>query len=338
MSLVSTVRPSRTESFAATVTSTIEATPSPEPTKTPRASATPLPDEFYCDDLNYSLFETTLEINGSSEVSKECMSIYLRPPPRPEDALLWPSIGPIPPPTGVSFLTEIVIEDGITAIDDEAFIYQSSLTTVSLPSTIVAIRDRASAVCSSLSHITLNPGLTSIGENAFLGSGLIAIAIPASVTSIGNGAFATSPLNSITVANDNSVFESYNNVLFTLGKTSLVCYPGGLTDPTYTTPSQTSSIWSLSFAFAEHLGEVTISDSVTTFGDSAFGWSQIANISIRGSIDPGNFFNNAPIFDSISVRGQINQPLCTILNSLFQVSDPPILWLDTNHCHSGDLV
>jgi hypothetical protein len=129
------------------------------------------------------------------------------------------------------------------------------------------------------------------------------------------------------------------DVLFTAGKLDLVCYPGGLSARTYITPEETTTIRSISFAFTQQLGDVTISDSVATVGDSVLGWGQIANISIPGSITPGSLFTNAPPLDYISVPGEITSAsLCEALTPLFETNDPSLLWLENPPYHSGAYV
>ena len=53
------------------------------------------------------------------------------------------------------------------AIDDSAFIYYYSLTSVTIPDSVMSIGDLAFAYCSSLTSATLGSGVTSIGDDAF---------------------------------------------------------------------------------------------------------------------------------------------------------------------------
>ena len=76
------------------------------------------------------------------------------------------------------------------AIDDSAFIYYYSLTSVTIPDSVMSIGDLAFAYCSSLTSATLGSGVTSIGDDAFYScTALTSVTIGSSVTSIGDDAF-----------------------------------------------------------------------------------------------------------------------------------------------------
>lgn len=111
----------------------------------------------------------------------------------------------------------IVIPDGVlndgriytvTSIGDYAFNYCDALTSVDLSSTsLTTIEGRAFSDC---------PALTSVE-------------LPASLTSIKNGIFADcASLSVLTVDENNPVFTSRNNVLYSKNLDTLVCYPTGL--------------------------------------------------------------------------------------------------------------
>jgi hypothetical protein len=88
--------------------------------------------------------------------------------------------------------TNIVIREGTTVIVDyfRNDRSNSSVTSVSLPSTLKSIGSYAFESARSLSSITLPEGLEYIGEHAFDGAKLSSITIPSTVASIGEGAFS----------------------------------------------------------------------------------------------------------------------------------------------------
>ena len=98
-----------------------------------------------------------------------------------------------------SSLTSVTLPEGLTSIGDRAFTYCSSLTSVTLPEGLTSIGDRAFTYCSSLTSVTLPEGLTSIGDYAFYCSSLKSITLPEGLTSIGSWAFKESTLESITL-------------------------------------------------------------------------------------------------------------------------------------------
>ena len=78
----------------------------------------------------------------------------------------------------------------VTSIEDAAFIYCSSLTSVTIPNSVTSIGWSAFYECTSLSSVTIPNSVTSIGNNAFWNcSSLTSVTIPNSVTSIGIYAF-----------------------------------------------------------------------------------------------------------------------------------------------------
>ena len=93
-----------------------------------------------------------------------------------------------------NILEEIVLEENrfiVTSIDDYAFIYCSSLTSIVLPNGLAQIGERAFMSCNALTSIELGDGVTSIGKYAFAYcNSLEEIEISDSVISIGEGAFS----------------------------------------------------------------------------------------------------------------------------------------------------
>lgn len=81
------------------------------------------------------------------------------------------------------------VEYDVTGIGQSAFINNSIVTTVQLPSSITRIEGNAFSNCYNLSSINLPSGLTHIGWDAFYSCNFTDIEIPASVTSIGGYAF-----------------------------------------------------------------------------------------------------------------------------------------------------
>ena len=81
------------------------------------------------------------------------------------------------------------IKEGTKSIINGLFYSNSSVSTISLPSTIMSIPEFFGAQCNGLSTINIPNSVTSIGESAFQNSGLTSVIIPSSVTSIGRNAF-----------------------------------------------------------------------------------------------------------------------------------------------------
>lgn len=99
-----------------------------------------------------------------------------------------------------SGITEIVLPDSVTTIENTAFYKCTDLTSVTLPEGLRTLGSMVFGQCTSLRSIQLPDTLTAIGREAFSHSGLTSITIPDSVVSIGELAFTSCPnLQEITI-------------------------------------------------------------------------------------------------------------------------------------------
>lgn len=79
----------------------------------------------------------------------------------------------------------------VTSIEDKAFYFCESLTSVTIPNSVTSIEQEAFSGCRSLTSVTIGNSVTSIGDQAFdFCSSLTSVTIPNSVTSIGELAFS----------------------------------------------------------------------------------------------------------------------------------------------------
>ena len=89
-----------------------------------------------------------------------------------------------------AFSGSYVIPDGVTSINDAAFVNCTSLTSVTIPDGVTNIGYEVFAGCTSLANMVLPNGVTRIGAEAFEGcTSMKNITIPDGVTSIGYDAF-----------------------------------------------------------------------------------------------------------------------------------------------------
>ena len=170
--------------------------------------------------------------------------------------------------------------------------------------------------------------VTSIGNSAFRGTGLVSIIIPNSVTKIGNCAFLdcvnltniTIPYSVTTIGYDpfsqclsltaidvevkNKYYSSANGVLFDKDKKEIICYPAGKTDKCYNIPLSVAKIAKSSFSYCSNITEVIIPDSVTEISYTAFkDCSSLVHVTIPNSItNISNYaFNNCSSLMDISI-------------------------------------
>ena len=115
-------------------------------------------------------------------------------------------------------LSSITIGEGVTSIGDNAFYWcgrgesvEETVVEIGSESDLTSIGASAFWGCTKLKSVTLPSTLTTIGANAFEGSGLTSITIPASVTTIGNAAFQNcNSMNTITIADSDNALTMSN--------------------------------------------------------------------------------------------------------------------------------
>ena len=193
-------------------------------------------------------------------------------------------------------VTDVVIPNSITSINDYAFYNCSALKSVTIPNSVTNIGSEAFYNCSGLTSVTIPNSVTSIGSHAFSGcSGLTSVTIPESVTFIGYSAFygctsltkaefaSIESLCKIEFYSSNSNPLSYAKHLYINGKevTDLVI-PNSITSigshafdgctglTSVTIPNSVTSIGTCAFEFCSNLTSIAIPESVTSIGSYAF--------------------------------------------------------------------
>lgn len=204
------------------------------------------------------------------------------------------------------YLSSVTFPEKVSHIDDGAFQGCDGLESVTIPGNVKSVGVAAFSGCLNLVSVSLNDGMMSIGEAAFSGcERLKSIEIPGSVTNIGNGAFSGCNITSITVASDNTTYDSRGNcnAIIETASNTLIAGCGNTVIPESVTgigdaafsccngiekvkiPKNVKSIGELAFVNCRNLVSVHIPDGVTTIGANAFaGYSDIKSISIPASV------------------------------------------------------
>jgi len=251
-----------------------------------------------------------------------------------------------------TFITTVVIEDGVTSIGDFAFNSCTGLTSVTIPNSVTIIGEHAFIGCTGLTSVIIPNSVILIGDFAFYGCigltsvtihnsvsetfiggwafygciGLTSVTIPNSVTVIGDYAFSRcTGLTSINVDPNNAYYSYEDGVLFNKNKTTLVQYPAGKQGTSYTIPNSVTTIGEVAFSGCTGLTSVTIPNSVRIIRQSAFGGcTGLTSVTIPNSvttIERGVFsgctgLTSVTIPNSVTSIGHSPFSRCTGLTSI----------------------
>lgn len=168
---------------------------------------------------------------------------------------------------------DLVIDDFVQRIGDYAFyLNPNSITSLTIPDSVLSVGEWSFANTTA-QVVNIGSGLTSINANGF-GSGSI---------------------REFNVSAVNSIFSSTSGVLFNKNKTTLVHYPSGNVNTSYTVPNSVTEIGSPAFSGGIYLQSVVIPDSVTALGGGFQQNSSLRSITLGSGISeiPGAaFYNN----------------------------------------------
>ena len=156
-------------------------------------------------------------------------------------------------------LKHLVIEEGITSINDRAFFSYTGLISVTLPDSLQQIGASAFSGCTSLREIAFGEGLTEIGISAFLFcESLEEVTIPQNVTKIPNLLFRH--CRNLTTVNLHEDIESIGSSAFS-GCTSLT---------SIAIPESVTAIKEFTFQDCTSLTQICLPDSIVSIGQGAF--------------------------------------------------------------------
>lgn len=158
-----------------------------------------------------------------------------------------------------------------------AFTNCASLESIKLDEGLKTIGNYAFDGCVSLKECDLPSTLTSIGTSAFRNcTSLEEVNIPAGVIDIdlGNVYENCSGVKAYNFLGDNPLYTSYDGVVFSTDMTTLVIYPGGKEDESFTIPAETMYIADNAFRSSKYIKDV-YATTITEVGTKAFSGSSI---------------------------------------------------------------
>ena len=207
----------------------------------------------------------------------------------------------------------------VTALRDEMF-YSMGITSIKLGANVKTLGKYAFMYCSNLAEIELNEGLIEIGEQcfaycsaapaivipntvevikdmAFFGANGLSgeIEIPASVKEIGVAPWrSVTGITAINVDEANANYASVDGVLFDKDIATVVTYPAGKADASYTLPATVKEIAAQSMRNNPNLTSLVMPEGLEKIGDQALASSALTAVELPStvqSIGSAAFFN-----------------------------------------------
>ena len=171
------------------------------------------------------------------------------------------------------YVTKVVIPDGITRIDSEAFVGCDNIKKIKFGKDVTYIGSNAFDGVRKVTEIELPYGLEIIENEAFCYcSHLEKIYIPATVKKIGSGVFLCCwSLNEVIIDENNQNYKSVNGSIYTKdGKTLVHFNQNQIIDGVATIPEGVTTIMSKAFKNCSKLKEIVIPNSVEVIDEEAF--------------------------------------------------------------------
>ena len=229
---------------------------------------------------------------------------------------------------------EFILNEGITAIPDNAFRSCTGTKNISLPQGVTSIGNNAFYTCADLTSMDIPESVTSIGNRAFYDCrSLQSVNIPASVTCIGDEAFAHCwSLSEIAIPSalqslGSDVFFGCNKLAkVTINNNAIVAtnYQGeydGLRKifnsnvKEYVLGDEVTAIGDYAFANCDDMESIQISGNITSIGVRAFyGCSSLASLTVPATVKS---IGEYAFYDCVKVR-----------NVYFLWDDPTVCFWD----------
>ena len=148
---------------------------------------------------------------------------------------------------------------------------QTQIETITIGAGVTSVGQNAFLGCTALKSVTLPAGLQTLGVAAFSGcDALTRIELPASLQTIGTNALDAGGLTEIKVQTENTHFEAEGGVLYNKGQTALLRYPPKKPGTTFAVPASVTTIGAYAFSECAALKSVTIPKKVETIGNFVF--------------------------------------------------------------------
>ncbi len=227
----------------------------------------PYVGEFLGDNANNNIgwiFGVEMNINSTTPIPASLTTIKLTDPKNEHSGLFY----------GCDNLATVILPEGMTTIDGEAFRNCSKLSSINLPTSLMYINGMAFSYAGLTGTVQLPENVVSIGDSSFSFTRIEKIYIPASVTKIERGAFYRSgQIKNITVSTKNTSYKSIDGVLLTKDGKALILYPPALRG-SYIVPNGVNKIVNNAFG-SSNLEKITLPETLVMIEPSAFMYANL---------------------------------------------------------------
>ena len=203
----------------------------------------------------------------------------------------------------------IQIPEGVEKIANDAFNGNTKITAIVCPKSLREIGGHAFWNCKKLKEVKLNNGLTSIGVEAFIHTGLEEIELPSTLNYLDWTPFECK----MNVDRSNKNFYSDSNgVLYNGDKSSLILFPRKEYESVIVIPDGVTCIES--YAFEENCAkEIVIPEGIQELQDSLFSGCQILDTITLRSTKPNNIELSKETFKNFEIeKCVLRVPLCAL--------------------------
>lgn len=161
--------------------------------------------------------------------------------------------------------TDFYIEDG------ELRAYHGNAEVVVIPDGVRVIAEYGLSEAEFVTEIIISESVEIIRDEAFVGTSITSIEIPASVKEIGEGVFNFCELlENISVSENSENYCSVKGALYTKDKKKLIAFPEVITQEKQETPSFVTEIGGFAFGRVNNIKELTITDNVVNLSENSF--------------------------------------------------------------------
>ncbi|QIB68551.1 leucine-rich repeat protein [Aminipila butyrica] len=177
-------------------------------------------------------------------------------------------------------LREVHLPEGVENIGRRAFYECEGMELLTLPTSLRVIGEGSFTACVRLQEVIIPEGVTTIGQEAFMScTALTSLQLPSTLETLGSAypgdvfeqnasVLGCNQLKTVTVAEGNPYFSSYDGLLYTADGTELLFCPRGRISASV--KEGTVKIGTYAFFFCRQLQEVSLPKSLRELDKGAF--------------------------------------------------------------------